>query len=76
MAAKSEKSTDKSVEKAVAAAPDTKAKLEQVGVGVIGSSPEELRAHLAAEMAKWGARPVSGPPPSARTARAIASTTW
>jgi tripartite-type tricarboxylate transporter receptor subunit TctC len=34
--------------------PDTKAKLEQVGVGVIGSSPEELRAHLAAEMAKWG----------------------
>jgi len=34
--------------------PDTKAKLEQLGVGVIGSSPEELRAHLAAEMAKWG----------------------
>ena len=34
--------------------PDTKARLEQLGVGVIGSSPEELRAHLAAEMAKWG----------------------
>ncbi|AMN44737.1 Bug family tripartite tricarboxylate transporter substrate binding protein [Rhodoplanes sp. Z2-YC6860] len=35
--------------------PDTRAKLEQAGVGVVGSSPEELRAHLAAEMAKWGA---------------------
>ena len=34
--------------------PDTKAKLEQLGVGVVGSSPEELRAFLAAEMAKWG----------------------
>lgn len=34
--------------------PDTRARLEQVGVGVIGSSPEELKAHLAAEMAKWG----------------------
>ena len=33
--------------------PTTKARLEQLGVGVIGSSPEELRAHLAAEMAKW-----------------------
>jgi tripartite-type tricarboxylate transporter receptor subunit TctC len=35
--------------------PDTRAKLEQAGVGVVGSSPEELRAHLASEMAKWGA---------------------
>ena len=34
--------------------PDTRTKLEQAGVGVVGSSPEELRAHLAAEMAKWG----------------------
>ena len=33
--------------------PDTKAKLEQLGVGVIASSPEELRATLASEMAKW-----------------------
>jgi len=33
--------------------PTIKARLEQLGVGVIGSSPEELRAHLAAEMAKW-----------------------
>ena len=34
--------------------PATKARLEQLGVGVIGSSPEELRAYLAAEMSKWG----------------------
>jgi tripartite-type tricarboxylate transporter receptor subunit TctC len=33
--------------------PATKARLEQLGVGVVGSSPEELRAILAAEMAKW-----------------------
>ena len=33
--------------------PATKARLEQLGVGVVGSSPEELRAYLAAEMAKW-----------------------
>jgi tripartite-type tricarboxylate transporter receptor subunit TctC len=33
--------------------PATKARLEQLGVGVIGSSPEELRTHLAAEMTKW-----------------------
>ena len=31
--------------------PATRARLEQLGVGVIGSSPEELRTHLAAEMA-------------------------
>ena len=34
--------------------PATKARLEQLGVGVIGSSPEELRSYLAAEMSKWG----------------------
>jgi tripartite-type tricarboxylate transporter receptor subunit TctC len=38
---------------AALADPATKARLEQLGVGVVGSSPEELRAHLAAEMAKW-----------------------
>ena len=32
----------------------SKARLEQLGVGVIGSSPEELRAYLKAEMDKWG----------------------
>jgi tripartite-type tricarboxylate transporter receptor subunit TctC len=34
--------------------PTTKARLEQLGVGVIGSSPEELRVYLKAEMDKWG----------------------
>jgi len=34
--------------------PTTKARLEQLGVGVIGSSPEELRVFLKAEMDKWG----------------------
>jgi len=34
--------------------PTTKARLEQLGVGVIGSSPEELRLYLKAEMDKWG----------------------
>jgi tripartite-type tricarboxylate transporter receptor subunit TctC len=33
--------------------PTTKGRLEQLGVGVIGSSPEELRRHLKAEMDKW-----------------------
>jgi tripartite-type tricarboxylate transporter receptor subunit TctC len=33
--------------------PATRARLEQLGVGIVGSSPEELRAYLAAEMAKW-----------------------
>jgi tripartite-type tricarboxylate transporter receptor subunit TctC len=33
--------------------PDTKARLEDLGVGVVASSPEELKAWLAAEMAKW-----------------------
>jgi tripartite-type tricarboxylate transporter receptor subunit TctC len=34
--------------------PTTRARLEQLGVGVIGSSPEELRVFLKAEMDKWG----------------------
>src|SRR4029079_13871648 len=34
--------------------PTTKARLEQLGVGVIGSAPEELRVYLKAEMDKWG----------------------
>ena len=34
--------------------PAIKSRLEQLGVGVIGSSPEELRAYLKAEMDKWG----------------------
>jgi tripartite-type tricarboxylate transporter receptor subunit TctC len=35
--------------------PDTKLKLEQnLGVTVIGSSPQELAAYLKAEMDKWG----------------------
>ncbi len=38
---------------AALADPATKARLEQLGVGVVGSSPEELKATLAAEMAKW-----------------------
>ena len=33
--------------------PATRSRLEQLGVGLIGSTPEELKAHLAAEMAKW-----------------------
>jgi tripartite-type tricarboxylate transporter receptor subunit TctC len=38
---------------AALADPATRARLEQLGVGIVGSSPEELRAYLAAEMAKW-----------------------
>jgi len=38
---------------AALADPATKARLEQLGVGVVGSSPEELKAILASEMAKW-----------------------
>ena len=34
--------------------PTTKARLEQLGVTVIGSTPEQLRAHLKSEMDKWG----------------------
>ena len=32
----------------------TRARLEQLGVVVIGSGPSELAAHLKAEMDKWG----------------------
>jgi tripartite-type tricarboxylate transporter receptor subunit TctC len=34
--------------------PATRARLEQLGVVVIGSTPEGLAAHLRAEMDKWG----------------------
>ena len=40
---------------AALADPVIRQRLEQLGVGVIGSSPEELRAYLKAEMDKWGA---------------------
>jgi tripartite-type tricarboxylate transporter receptor subunit TctC len=33
--------------------PVIRQRLDQLGVGVIGSSPEELRVYLAAEMSKW-----------------------
>jgi tripartite-type tricarboxylate transporter receptor subunit TctC len=33
--------------------PVIRDRLDQLGVGVIGSSPEELRQHLAREMSKW-----------------------
>jgi tripartite-type tricarboxylate transporter receptor subunit TctC len=39
---------------AVLAEPATKAKLEQVGVLVVGSTPEELGRHLRAETELWG----------------------
>jgi len=32
----------------------TRTRLDQLGVGVIGSTPEELRTYLKAEMDKWG----------------------
>jgi tripartite-type tricarboxylate transporter receptor subunit TctC len=34
--------------------PTIKERLEQLGVVVVGSSPEELGAFLKSEMAKWG----------------------
>jgi tripartite-type tricarboxylate transporter receptor subunit TctC len=34
--------------------PVTKERLEQLGVAVVGSSPQELGAYLKAEMDKWG----------------------
>jgi tripartite-type tricarboxylate transporter receptor subunit TctC len=40
---------------AALADPLIRQRLDQLGVGVIGSTPDELRAHLAAEMEKWGA---------------------
>ena len=39
---------------AALANPTLKAKLADVGVTVIGSTPEELALHLKAEMDKWG----------------------
>jgi tripartite-type tricarboxylate transporter receptor subunit TctC len=39
---------------AVLAEPPIKAKLDALGVVVIGSTPQELGAHLKAEMDKWG----------------------
>ena len=39
---------------AALADPATRTRLEQLGVGVIGSTPEELRVYLKAEMDKWG----------------------
>jgi tripartite-type tricarboxylate transporter receptor subunit TctC len=39
---------------AALADPVIRQRLDQLGVGVIGSTPEELRAHLKAEMDKWG----------------------
>jgi tripartite-type tricarboxylate transporter receptor subunit TctC len=39
---------------AVLAQAEVRAKLEQGGVVVVGSTPEELGAFIAAEMDKWG----------------------
>ena len=39
---------------AALADPAIRSRLDQLGVGVIGSTPEELRTHLKAEMDKWG----------------------
>jgi tripartite-type tricarboxylate transporter receptor subunit TctC len=39
---------------AVLAEPPIRAKLDQLGVVVAGSTPQELEAHLKAEMDKWG----------------------
>jgi tripartite-type tricarboxylate transporter receptor subunit TctC len=39
---------------AALAYPETKARLEQLGIVVIGSSSEGLAAHLRSEMEKWG----------------------
>jgi tripartite-type tricarboxylate transporter receptor subunit TctC len=38
---------------AVLAEPAIKAKLDQLGVMAVGSTPEELGAHLKTEMEKW-----------------------
>jgi tripartite-type tricarboxylate transporter receptor subunit TctC len=40
---------------AVLAEPAIRAKLEQLGYTVVGSTPDELARHLQAEIAKWGA---------------------
>ena len=34
--------------------PAIKARLDKLGVVIVGSTPEALGAHLKAEMAKWG----------------------
>jgi tripartite-type tricarboxylate transporter receptor subunit TctC len=34
--------------------PVIRARLDQLGVGVVGSTPDELRKYLAAEMDRWG----------------------
>jgi tripartite-type tricarboxylate transporter receptor subunit TctC len=34
--------------------PPIKAKLDQLGVIIVGSTPDALGAHLRAEMEKWG----------------------
>jgi tripartite-type tricarboxylate transporter receptor subunit TctC len=34
--------------------PQIKARLEQIGVVIVGSTPEQLAAHLRSEMDKWG----------------------
>jgi len=39
---------------AALAEPSIKGRLEQLGLVVVGSTPEDLGAHLKAEMAKWG----------------------
>jgi tripartite-type tricarboxylate transporter receptor subunit TctC len=39
---------------AVLAEPAIKARLDKLGVIIVGSTPEALGAHLKAEMAKWG----------------------
>jgi tripartite-type tricarboxylate transporter receptor subunit TctC len=39
---------------AALADPVIRQRLDQLGVGVIGSTPEALRAHLKSEMDKWG----------------------
>jgi tripartite-type tricarboxylate transporter receptor subunit TctC len=39
---------------AVLSEPQVKTKLDQLGVVVAGSTPEELGAHLKADMEKWG----------------------
>jgi tripartite-type tricarboxylate transporter receptor subunit TctC len=40
--------------RAALAVPATRARLDDLGVVVIGSSPEGLGVHLRAEMEKWG----------------------
>jgi tripartite-type tricarboxylate transporter receptor subunit TctC len=38
----------------VLAEPAVKQRLEELGVVVVGSTPDELATHLKAEMDKWG----------------------